>query len=298
MVYWGDYDEMIVAVGETEIGVFEPGGKFLWRAALGDVIDHIDLKDGVLQLTDVSGETGRYEAPTGQRPLGGFRFARRIPALRAKSSTCLAPRSRRRKKWYNHVPMNPPARIDEAPSLAPAEKRSVPTLDEIRRAAETLEALVADPEMSLTEKVSEAEHGVRLMISRGASLSRAPRSGSSRRSPRRHAQREAQASSTRPIAPGRWRPPASAPPARAAVFVAPAFALARAPDAPCARPDRSRTGCYVCKQPFTRLHHYYDNMCSDCGDFNYAKRFQTADMSGRTAYITGARLKIGYQAAL
>ena len=66
MVYWGDYDEFVVAVGEIEIGVFEPGGKFLWRAALGDVIDHIDLKDDVLELTDVSGETGRYEARSGR----------------------------------------------------------------------------------------------------------------------------------------------------------------------------------------------------------------------------------------
>ena len=39
-------------------------------------------------------------------------------------------------------------------------------------------------------------------------------------------------------------------------------------------------------------------MCGDCGDYNYAKRFQTADLSGRTALITGARLKIGYQASL
>src|SRR5205085_1349574 len=31
---------------------------------------------------------------------------------------------------------------------------------------------------------------------------------------------------------------------------------------------------------------------------NYAKRFQTADLGGRSALITGARLKIGYQAGL
>jgi hypothetical protein len=35
-------------------------------------------------------------------------------------------------------------------------------------------------------------------------------------------------------------------------------------------------------------------MCTDCGDFNYAKRFQTADVKGQIAIITGSRLKIGY----
>jgi NAD(P)-dependent dehydrogenase (short-subunit alcohol dehydrogenase family) len=56
--------------------------------------------------------------------------------------------------------------------------------------------------------------------------------------------------------------------------------------------------CYVCKQPFARVHRYYDAMCEPCGDFNYAKREQSADLSGQYALITGARVKIGYQAAL
>jgi len=56
--------------------------------------------------------------------------------------------------------------------------------------------------------------------------------------------------------------------------------------------------CYVCKAEYTKLHFFYDAMCLDCGDFNYHKRFQRADMSGQVAFITGARLKIGYQATL
>src|SRR5687768_14695112 len=56
--------------------------------------------------------------------------------------------------------------------------------------------------------------------------------------------------------------------------------------------------CYVCKQPFSKVHRYYDSMCQPCGDFNYAKREQSADLSGRYALVTGARVKIGYQAAL
>lgn len=56
--------------------------------------------------------------------------------------------------------------------------------------------------------------------------------------------------------------------------------------------------CYVCKAGYTKLHFFYDSMCSTCGDFNYQKRFQTTSLNGQVALITGARLKIGYQASL
>lgn len=61
---------------------------------------------------------------------------------------------------------------------------------------------------------------------------------------------------------------------------------------------QSPRNCYVCKTEFTTLHHFYDTMCTDCGDFNYAKRFQTADLRGQVAVITGSRLKIGYHITL
>jgi len=56
--------------------------------------------------------------------------------------------------------------------------------------------------------------------------------------------------------------------------------------------------CYVCKEKFTNLHHFYDAMCPECSEFNYAKRFQTADLTGQVAVITGSRLKIGYHITL
>ncbi len=56
--------------------------------------------------------------------------------------------------------------------------------------------------------------------------------------------------------------------------------------------------CYVCKQPYDRVHRYYDSLCEACGEFNYAKRGQSADLSGHYAVISGARVKIGFQAAL
>jgi NAD(P)-dependent dehydrogenase (short-subunit alcohol dehydrogenase family) len=56
--------------------------------------------------------------------------------------------------------------------------------------------------------------------------------------------------------------------------------------------------CYICKQSFAKMHRYYDSMCETCGEFNYAKREQTADLKDHCALITGARVKIGFQAAL
>lgn len=56
--------------------------------------------------------------------------------------------------------------------------------------------------------------------------------------------------------------------------------------------------CYICKAEYTEIHHFYDALCNNCGDYNYAKRFQHCDLSDQVALITGSRLKIGYQAAL
>ncbi|MFN9758432.1 MAG: SDR family oxidoreductase [Planctomycetota bacterium] len=73
-----------------------------------------------------------------------------------------------------------------------------------------------------------------------------------------------------------------------------------APSSPAAEPRvvRDERNCYVCKTTFTALHHFYDSMCQRCGDFNYGKRQQTADLRGRVAVVTGARVKIGYQASI
>jgi NAD(P)-dependent dehydrogenase (short-subunit alcohol dehydrogenase family) len=60
----------------------------------------------------------------------------------------------------------------------------------------------------------------------------------------------------------------------------------------------SPRNCYICKDLYTEIHHFYDAMCPKCGDLNYAKRFQTCDLTGQVALITGSRLKIGYHATL
>jgi len=56
--------------------------------------------------------------------------------------------------------------------------------------------------------------------------------------------------------------------------------------------------CYVCKQKYTVLHHFYDQMCPPCAEFNFAKRTELADLRGRVALLTGGRVKIGYQAGI
>ncbi len=56
--------------------------------------------------------------------------------------------------------------------------------------------------------------------------------------------------------------------------------------------------CYVCKRKYTSIHDFYDQMCPECAEFNFAKRSETADLHGRVALLTGGRVKIGYQAGI
>ena len=166
---------------------------------------------------------------------------------------------------------------------------SVDKLEEIRRSLAVLESVVSDPQ--LIRDLSEDER-IRLMKAAGK-LARPTRLQRSRIS--RFERQEAKAAAAEADRAARASTDIRA--ARLApVFTAPVLALP-APDAPVRHLSRPQ-GCYVCKQDFTQLHHFYDTMCPDCATYNYAKRFQTADLRGRTAYITGARLKIGYHAAL
>ena len=56
--------------------------------------------------------------------------------------------------------------------------------------------------------------------------------------------------------------------------------------------------CYVCKQKYSVIHPFYDQLCPACAVFNFAKRTELADLRGRVALLTGGRVKIGYQAGL
>ena len=71
-------------------------------------------------------------------------------------------------------------------------------------------------------------------------------------------------------------------------------ALLPAPHAKLIKP----TKCYVCKQPFQELHHFYHRLCPSCAAENYARRSDTADLTGYHALLTGGRIKIGFDIAL
>jgi NAD(P)-dependent dehydrogenase (short-subunit alcohol dehydrogenase family) len=62
-------------------------------------------------------------------------------------------------------------------------------------------------------------------------------------------------------------------------------------------PERAQH-CYVCKADYHELHHFYDQLCPPCAALNWQKRNATADLRGRIILVTGARVKIGYQAAV
>jgi NAD(P)-dependent dehydrogenase (short-subunit alcohol dehydrogenase family) len=87
---------------------------------------------------------------------------------------------------------------------------------------------------------------------------------------------------------------------RAPVFVTPPPALPSGeplPEREAPTLNEARK-CYVCKAPFNTVHAFYDQMCASCAELNWKKRNQTCDLSGRVALVTGARVKIGYHAAV
>lgn len=61
---------------------------------------------------------------------------------------------------------------------------------------------------------------------------------------------------------------------------------------------RQLAACYICKKSYREVHFFYHLLCPDCAEFNYKKRHQRADLTGRVALITGGRIKIGYQLGL
>ncbi|MDY3560579.1 hypothetical protein R5W23_001823 [Gemmata sp. JC673] len=54
----------------------------------------------------------------------------------------------------------------------------------------------------------------------------------------------------------------------------------------------------MCKQPFGHAHHFYDALCPACAAHNFANRTRATDLRGRTALVTGGRMKAGYHATL
>jgi NAD(P)-dependent dehydrogenase (short-subunit alcohol dehydrogenase family) len=78
----------------------------------------------------------------------------------------------------------------------------------------------------------------------------------------------------------------------------PAPAMLPPPDAPKARRLNKPECCYICKAEYTEVHFFYHLLCPKCAEFNYRMRHLHADLTGRTALVTGGRVKIGFQTVL
>jgi hypothetical protein len=109
----------------------------------------------------------------------------------------------------------------------------------------------------------------------------------------RRAKREAASSTTAPSS----TPPALRVQRRAAAYT-PLWLEPPKPRGRSQPSPKSRARLLRLQAAYHRVHRYYDSLCEACGEFNYAKRQQTADLTGHYALVTGARVKIGFQASL
>ena len=55
---------------------------------------------------------------------------------------------------------------------------------------------------------------------------------------------------------------------------------------PCPEPQH----CYVCKEKYQLIHHFYDQLGPACAQLNFSKRTDLADLRGRVALLTGGRV--------
>lgn len=89
----------------------------------------------------------------------------------------------------------------------------------------------------------------------------------------------------------------------------PVFTTPNLPPPPADEPNEVEAGdaareviepqnCYICKQDYSNIHHFYDQLCPGCAELNWRKRGELADLRGRVAVLTGGRVKIGYQAGI
>jgi len=82
------------------------------------------------------------------------------------------------------------------------------------------------------------------------------------------------------------------------VFAPAGFLQQEVTDQPEFREVVEAQNCYICKQDYSQLHHFYDQLCPSCAELNFRKRGELADLRGRVALLTGGRVKIGYQAGI
>lgn len=168
--------------------------------------------------------------------------------------------------------------------------------DRIRACIETLEAIAEDPS-ALAALDDESRKRLRIAAGRVSRPDRAEKRKFAKA--RRRARREAARADDEKLLDATGIRTLR----RAPVFETPAGLPPGTPPPPLLGDGsppllREARKCYVCKAPYREVHAFYDQMCPECAAFNWEKRNQTADLRGRVALITGARVKIGYQAAI
>jgi NAD(P)-dependent dehydrogenase (short-subunit alcohol dehydrogenase family) len=178
------------------------------------------------------------------------------------------------------------------------DETSPPVQQQLMAATEWLERLAAD--WSLLDGLPEAD---RARLHRAIAGLSVPEPGAGRKRTRRTARereharirREEAVLNTTGIRTLRSRPAVTTPNVFAPKALSDGDAHASGPTAEASVDERH---CYVCKGRYSRLHHFYDQLCPACADVNFAARTELADLRGRVALLTGGRVKIGYQAGL
>jgi len=178
-----------------------------------------------------------------------------------------------------------------------ANSGSLPIADRVRLAAELLESIAGDT--GLLADVTEADR-MRLMQVAGQVYCPEPaqrrlmvkaRNKKVKASRRERDQKVLNQTGIRQL---RKKP----------VFTTPNYLPPATPDSPepQAKEEKPKVeelqNCYTCKQDYSQIHHFYDQLCPECAELNFRKRTELADLRGRVALLTGGRVKIGYQAGI
>nr|MBA3970388.1 SDR family NAD(P)-dependent oxidoreductase [Gemmatimonadota bacterium] len=179
----------------------------------------------------------------------------------------------------------------------PHDEQATPLNEQIRAAADLLETIVADRAL-LAE--ASAEDRLRLLkaagqVSRPDAMDRRRLLQATRRERKAaRVQRSESVLEERGIRKLRGQPVFSTPQLFAPVDFEQQDVTGEAHFREALEPQN----CYVCKQDYSALHHFYDQLCPPCAELNFRKRTETADLRGRVALLTGGRVKIGYQAGI
>jgi NAD(P)-dependent dehydrogenase (short-subunit alcohol dehydrogenase family) len=172
-------------------------------------------------------------------------------------------------------------------------------------------ARLAEPDLAAADRqrleraVTEAARGIkRRAKARRTAATKAADRALLASATRAHTERPDPAPATSPPtaltpapAPSTTTPPTALTPAPAPSTTTPPAALTPVTGGSIGMLRRERR-CYVCKALYREVDADYHQMCATCADHNRAHRTATADLTGRTAIVTGGRVKIGFHTVL